>query len=553
MRILHIAPGYYPSIGGAESHIRGLSEGLVKKGHDVTVFTTWGRALKGAERNEALSSREILNGVKVQRFKEDYGFGRFLKSICAIPGGYRFTRYILGSDRMKMLCEGALNPRLVLETLRFQADVTTIVDWYDGLAAEICALRRIKRFQLVALPLFHTEEAWSRSSLFGNMLNRCTRVLVNTSHEKSFVNSLTDGSKGISVVGVGIEPASFSSRNGEAVRAHYGIGPSPVVGYVGRIAVNKGVIDLIRAMLLVWDEIPEVRLVLAGYRAVGTGLDKEIGGLIDSLSSIDRSRIILISNFEETEKASIFDALDVFAMPSVGESFGIAYLEAWMCQKPVVGSRIGSTQCVIEDGIDGLLVNVGDARGLANAILALLRNGDLRDRMGKHGYQKTLSQYTWDAVTDKVERIYYSIAGDSHERELNRKHFDGHFDPLCGHANFKETVAMPCIVSVCIPTYNGSLFLRECLDSVLNQTFQDIEVVVVDDVSTDDTVSIVEEYMRSDKRVRLFVNKKNLGLVQNWNRCVDLAKGEWVKFVFQDDIIMPSCISRMLEVSRPDC
>ena len=72
----------------------------------------------------------------------------------------------MGSDRLKMLCEGALNPRLVLETLRFQADVTTIVDWYDGLAAEICASRRIKKFQLVALPLFHTEEAWSRSSLF---------------------------------------------------------------------------------------------------------------------------------------------------------------------------------------------------------------------------------------------------------------------------------------------------------------------------------------------------------------------------------------------------
>jgi len=107
-------------------------------------------------------------------------------------------------------------------------------------------------------------------------------------------------------------------------------------------------------------------------------------------------------------------------------------------------------------------------------------------------------------------------------------------------------------VSVCIPTYNGAAYLSECLESVMRQTFAAIEILIVDDGSTDNSVFIAQEYMRVDKRIRLSVNKKNLGLVGNWNHCVDLASGEWIKFVFQDDILAPACITRMLDSTRPD-
>jgi glycosyltransferase involved in cell wall biosynthesis len=105
-------------------------------------------------------------------------------------------------------------------------------------------------------------------------------------------------------------------------------------------------------------------------------------------------------------------------------------------------------------------------------------------------------------------------------------------------------------VSLCIPTYNGEAFLSECLESVVNQTFRDMEILVVDDDSRDDSVAIAQRYVRMDRRVRVIANKKHLGLVENWNRCVDLANGEWIKFVFQDDRIEPFCISRMVNASR---
>jgi len=105
-------------------------------------------------------------------------------------------------------------------------------------------------------------------------------------------------------------------------------------------------------------------------------------------------------------------------------------------------------------------------------------------------------------------------------------------------------------VSICVPTYNGARYLKNCLDSALAQTFEDFELVVVDDCSNDATLDIVRQYSGRDERVRVWRNARNLGLVANWNRCVGLAGGEWVKFLFQDDLLEPSCLERMLQASR---
>jgi glycosyltransferase involved in cell wall biosynthesis len=109
---------------------------------------------------------------------------------------------------------------------------------------------------------------------------------------------------------------------------------------------------------------------------------------------------------------------------------------------------------------------------------------------------------------------------------------------------------MKPIVSVCIPTYNGSQFLHECIDSILSQTFHDFQLLIVDDRSFDNTVDIAKEYAAKDSRIKVVVNSQNLGLVGNWNRCLEIAEGEWIKFVFQDDLLAPECIEKMLLATR---
>jgi glycosyltransferase involved in cell wall biosynthesis len=103
------------------------------------------------------------------------------------------------------------------------------------------------------------------------------------------------------------------------------------------------------------------------------------------------------------------------------------------------------------------------------------------------------------------------------------------------------------LVSICIPTYNGEKYLRDCLDSSISQTYRNIEILVVDDKSSDKTLLIANEFALKDSRIKVYVNEANLGLVGNWNRCIELATGHWIKFLFQDDLLFPLCIARMLE------
>jgi glycosyltransferase involved in cell wall biosynthesis len=102
------------------------------------------------------------------------------------------------------------------------------------------------------------------------------------------------------------------------------------------------------------------------------------------------------------------------------------------------------------------------------------------------------------------------------------------------------------MISICIPTYNGQKFLDACLESVIKQSYQDIEIIVVDDGSKDNTLQIIKKYTEKDARIKVFQNEKNLGLVNNWNHCIDLATGEWIKFLFQDDILATDCIEVMV-------
>lgn len=208
--------------------------------------------------------------------------------------------------------------------------------------------------------------------------------------QKNIANSLTE-----------------SSRSGREVRERYGLGSYPVVGFVGRNVANKGAGTLIRAMRKVWTVRPEVRLLMAGPRP---SVDRELDPLMRNLTEFEMQRIVSINKFADEEKASIYDAMDVFALPSTSESFGIAYLEAWMCGKPVIGARIGPTQCVIEEGMDGLLVPLKDADDTARAILDLLGDADQRERMGRRGHAKTVAKFTWEKVTDSVERLFLEIA-----------------------------------------------------------------------------------------------------------------------------------------------
>jgi glycosyltransferase involved in cell wall biosynthesis len=107
------------------------------------------------------------------------------------------------------------------------------------------------------------------------------------------------------------------------------------------------------------------------------------------------------------------------------------------------------------------------------------------------------------------------------------------------------------LVSVCIPAYKNAEFIGATLESVLNQTYRNLEIIITDDRSPDETISVARRF--SDPRIRLFENTANLGVGGNWNEALSHATGKYVKLMGADDLIYPQCIERQVEaLENPD-
>jgi len=91
-------------------------------------------------------------------------------------------------------------------------------------------------------------------------------------------------------------------------------------------------------------------------------------------------------------------------------------------------------------------------------------------------------------------------------------------------------------VSIAMCTYNGERFLKEQIDSILNQSYKNFELIITDDCSSDKTIEIIKEYLKHDDRIKLFQNEKNLGFIKNFEKAISLCSGEYIALADQDDI-----------------
>jgi glycosyltransferase involved in cell wall biosynthesis len=108
-------------------------------------------------------------------------------------------------------------------------------------------------------------------------------------------------------------------------------------------------------------------------------------------------------------------------------------------------------------------------------------------------------------------------------------------------------------LSVCIPSYNQCRYIGPALDSILAQSYTDFELLVVDDCSTDGTRELVAGRADRDRRIKVVAHPRNIGMVPNWNSCLAAARGEYVKFLFGDDILVsPDALGIMVRALDAD-
>lgn len=201
------------------------------------------------------------------------------------------------------------------------------------------------------------------------------------------------------VVMTGMGANAVRSHDGAGFRARQGIpSDAPIVLFIGRRERYKGFIHLLDAAELVWKRYRETRFVFIGVPGF-------YGAVVDEFARYPDDRIIEIERASGAEKCAALDACTLFAMPSLHETFGLGYLEAWLHEKPVIGGDIAPLREVISHGVDGLVVPQ-KVEDIASAILTLLDDGELRGRMGSAGHAKLVERWDWERVMDRVEDAY---------------------------------------------------------------------------------------------------------------------------------------------------
>ena len=205
------------------------------------------------------------------------------------------------------------------------------------------------------------------------------------------------------VIGGGVDPAAFGGVDGSAVRQRRGWGADPIIATVAQHLPHKRIDLLIKAMWRVWETHPAARLLVIGRPASETD---QLVSLIHGYPVERQERIALVTEFSQADKAELLAACDVFAMLSSHESFGLVFLEAWACGKPVIGSAIGAVPGVIDEGVDGLLVPYGDADAAGQAICQLLGDPEARAGMGSRGRAKVRARFSWDAIVPRFRETY---------------------------------------------------------------------------------------------------------------------------------------------------
>jgi glycosyltransferase involved in cell wall biosynthesis len=198
----------------------------------------------------------------------------------------------------------------------------------------------------------------------------------------------------------GVSPLAESP--GADVRAELGISPSvPLVVSVSVLRAQKALDVLVRAAQIVHAALPEVRFLI-----VGDGPER------DSLAALVRhlglEEVVLLSG-HRSDVGDVLAASEIVASSSAFEGSPLALMESIGAGKPVVATRVGGVPEIVRDGIEGLLVPPGDPTALADALLTLLRDPGLRERMGSAGRERQRTEFDLRVMVDRLEALYESL------------------------------------------------------------------------------------------------------------------------------------------------
>ncbi len=391
MKVLFTLTAYPPSIGGAQLLMHQLARHLAPR-HDVRVATQW-----DAHRTDWLLGTTLrapgpldyaIDGIPVSRIAPT-GRARLAPWVAAY--------WLLQGAAIRRFA-GALGPSL--EPLVAGADlVHNCRIGREGLSYASLEAARRHHLPFVLTPVHHPRWGGWLHRHYHRLYREADAVIALTTVERDVLVSLGVDARRVFVTGMG--PVLADSHDGPRFRASHGLGHDPLVLFLGQKYAYKGAAAVLQAATSVWARFPEVRFVFLGPR---TRHSRRV------FARVQDPRVLELDAVDLQQKTDALAACDALCVPSLQESFGGVFTEAWALGKPVIAGDIPSVRSVVEEGRDGFLVPQRPGP-IAERLCVLLADPDLGRQMGRRGRAKVEAELTWPRLAEKTEGAYQATLG----------------------------------------------------------------------------------------------------------------------------------------------
>jgi 1,4-alpha-glucan branching enzyme len=385
--VLMLSWEYPPQImGGLARHIDDLSQSLLNRGQAVSILTSQHVSTPVFEMNGNIC---VYRVAPYQKAGEEIDFHDWVVQLNLVF--FNLAQKIIPN-----------NPYTILHAH----------DWLVGAAA--LAMRRAWHLPLVAT--IHATEHGRNGGIFSPLqhkIHRQEKYLVEQADRviccsKYMANEIVQlfsiPAEKVRVVQNGVVPENIIAEPFKGLqRQLYANDEEFIIFFVGRLVKEKGVEVLLEALPYVFEAVPNTKAIISGK-----------GPMLEELAAQAKERgiadkVMFTGFISDIERNRLFATADVAVFPSFYEPFGIVALEAMAAGVPVVVSDVGGMGEVVEYEKDGLKIPPGNAKELAEAVVSLLSDRALRERLEKEGRLKAATVYSWDLAAGMTADIYRQV------------------------------------------------------------------------------------------------------------------------------------------------
>ncbi|MBM3289489.1 MAG: glycosyltransferase family 4 protein [Candidatus Hydrogenedentes bacterium] len=410
MNTIQIAKRFdYADWGGAETVILETGKRLNRLGHPTQVFTTLDAGKRADDANDGLPVRRF------PYFYAQFGLDAQQRDALHRKGGSPFS--------FAMMRALATCPSVDLIHLHTMGR-------FGGIASHAARRRRIPYVVSLHGGAFDVPkeeaESWARVQAGGFDWGRvlswwigARRLLPDSNavlcvgYPESRLAQQRFPNKRVEYLPNGVDVARFETGDRAAFRAQHGIPQDAyVVLTVARIDRQKNQRMIVEALPLLREVSANAHVVL-----IGPITNAEYCGSIRAAARDAgvEGALTLIEGLPagSQELVDAYHAADVFVLPSIHEPFGIVILEAWAAGLPVIASNVGGIPHFVKDGEDGVLFAPGDMAAFVSAFTIVSGGAELAQRCARNGQDKARADYSWDAITERLVKIYAEVVRDA--------------------------------------------------------------------------------------------------------------------------------------------